>query len=142
VRVVLDSNILVRAFMRKTGPANQALVATLSETLILSNEILHEVARVLRYPRVLQLHRRGEEEIYEFVKSLRQAANMVVLKVGGLSPIRDAKDIFVIQTAIHGDADVLCTRDRDFFSPPAATFLASCGIAVLTEIQLIDRLRK
>ncbi|MGB6690417.1 MAG: putative toxin-antitoxin system toxin component, PIN family [Terracidiphilus sp.] len=142
MRVVLDSNILVRAFMRKAGPANQALIATLSETLILSNEILHEVTRVLRYPRMLQIHEQSEEEVYGFVESLRGAAIVIPLDVAGLSPIRDSNDVFVVQTATRGDADVLCTRDRDFFSPPASTFLANCGIAVMTDIQLIQRLRE
>jgi predicted nucleic acid-binding protein len=56
------------------------------------------------------------------------------------APIRDPNDIFVLQTALSGKADVLCTGDQDFFAPPASIFLASCGIAVLTDAQLIRRL--
>jgi len=35
---------------------------------------------------------------------------------------------------------VLCTGDRDFFEPPASVFLASVGIAVLTDAQLVRKL--
>jgi len=50
VRIVLDSNILVRSFVRSHGLAHELLLAILAgeHTLILSNEILVEVARVLR----------------------------------------------------------------------------------------------
>jgi predicted nucleic acid-binding protein len=33
--------------------------------------------------------------------------------------VRDVNDIMVMQTAIVGEADVLCTRDKDFFEQPA-----------------------
>ena len=56
------------------------------------------------------------------------------------APIRDRNDIFVLQTALSGEADVVCTGDRDFFTPPASIFLATCGIDVLTDAQLMRRL--
>jgi hypothetical protein len=44
------------------------LLAVLSSdhTLILSNEMLFEVARVLRYPRLMTIHGENEEAIYNF----------------------------------------------------------------------------
>jgi predicted nucleic acid-binding protein len=56
------------------------------------------------------------------------------------APICDRNDIFVLQTALNGEADVLCTMDRDFFTPPTSIFLASCGIAVLTDADLMRKL--
>jgi hypothetical protein len=32
------------------------------------------------------------------------------------APIRDVNDIIVMQTAIIGEADILCTNDDDFFA--------------------------
>jgi hypothetical protein len=46
-----------------------------------------------------------------------------------------------MQTVLIGEADVLCTRDRDFFEPPAEAFLGKAGIAVMDDIALIKRLR-
>jgi putative PIN family toxin of toxin-antitoxin system len=110
-------------------------------TLILSNEILFETARVLRYPRLLLVHGESEEAIYNFTGWLRDAAEIVALKPLIRAPIRDRNDIFVVQTALSGEADVLCSGDRDFHTPPASIFLASCGIEILTDGQLIRRLR-
>jgi hypothetical protein len=36
-----------------------------------------------------------------------------------------------MQTAVIGEADVLCSKDRDFFEPPADEFLRKARIAVL-----------
>jgi predicted nuclease of predicted toxin-antitoxin system len=57
------------------------------------------------------------------------------------SPIRDVNDIIVMQTAIIGEADILCTKDSDFFEDLAREYLSKLGIAVLDDISLIHRLR-
>lgn len=143
MRIVLDSNILVRAFVSSRGLAHDLLLVILSSghTLILSNEILTEVARVLRYPRLMAVHGESEETVYDFTGWLREAAEIIMLAPLTHAPIRDRNDIFVLQTALSGEADVLCTGDRDFFEPPASIFLASCGIEVLTDAQMIRRLK-
>jgi putative PIN family toxin of toxin-antitoxin system len=108
--------------------------------LLLSNEMLYELARVLRYPCMLALHGLPEKRIYDYVGFLREAAEMVVPNPLLVTPIRDANDAVVMQTAVIGEADVLCTRDRDFFEPPAEEFLKKAGIAVLDDISLMARL--
>ena len=58
MRVVLDTTILVRAGASPHGLARHLLLAiiTAKHPLILSNEMLHELAKVLRYPRVMAIH--------------------------------------------------------------------------------------
>lgn len=143
MRIVLDSNILVRSFVSSRGLAHELLLAILSSshTLILSNEMLSEVARVFRYPRLMVVHGENEESIYVFTTWLRDAAEMVALDPLTRAPIRDRNDIFVLQTALNGEADVLCSGDQDFFDPPASIFLASCGIEVLTDAKLMRKLK-
>lgn len=46
-----------------------------------------------------------------------------------------------MQTAILGEADVLCTKDDDFFQKPASEYLMKLGIAVLDDVSLMHRLR-
>ena len=142
MRIVLDSNILVRSFVRSHGLAHDLLLAILSgdHALVISNEILSEVARVLRYPRLIAVHGENDEAIYNFTGWVRDVAEIVPLNPFTRAPIRDHNDIFVLQTALIGEADVLCTGDQDFFGPPASIFLASCGIEVLTDAQLMRRL--
>jgi len=53
VRITLDTTILVRANDSSTGLARELLLILLKagHTLVVSSDMLHEAARVLRYPR-------------------------------------------------------------------------------------------
>jgi putative PIN family toxin of toxin-antitoxin system len=139
VRIVLDSNVLVRSFSGPGGLANEVLHKVLSNNhrLILSSEMLAEVTRVLRYPRMMTIHGQDEEAVYDFAASLRDGAEFVVLSPLTSVEIRDRDDILVLQTALIGEADVICTIDRDFYESPASVFLARRGIAVVTDVQLM-----
>lgn len=83
-----------------------------------------------------------EDEVYEFIESLKRSAEMMPPNPLIRASIRDSNDIHVLQTAIVGWADVLCTYDRDFFEAPALDFLEKCGITVLSDAQLLRRLRQ
>ena len=89
----------------------------------------------------MSLHGKTEEDAYHFAAWLRHASEIVLLDLISSAPIRDPGDIFVLQTALSGDADAICTLDRDFFAPPASGFLAQRGISVLTDVQLLQRLK-
>jgi putative PIN family toxin of toxin-antitoxin system len=108
---------------------------------VISDEILHELAKVLRYPRMMAMHGLSEGRIYNFIAMLRTASEMVRADPLLITPVRDINDAIVMQTAIIGDADVLCTKDQDFFDPPAKPFLQSAGIEVLDDLVLLHRLR-
>ncbi len=144
MRIVLDTTVLVRAGASSHGLARDLLLAIIigKHPLILSNEMLHEIAKVLRYQRLMTLHGLPENQVYDFVGYLREVAEIVSLDSFFTAPMRDVNDIVVLQTAIVGDADVICTRDRDFFEPPASGFLKSLGIAVMDDIALIEHLRQ
>ena len=139
MRIVLDSSILVRAFVTSNGLAHELLLAILAgdHSVILSDEMLFEGARVLRSPRPMVVHGQCEEAIYNFTGWLRASAEVIVLNRLEAAPIRDQNDIFVLQTALSAEAAVLCTSDRDFFEPPASIFLPRVGIAVLKDDQLM-----
>ena len=81
--------------------------------LPISNEMLYELARVLRYPRMPPLHGLSENRIYDYVRFLRETAEIVVLNPLLITPIRDVNDTVAMQTAVIGEANILCTRDRD-----------------------------
>lgn len=143
MRIVFDSNVLIRAFISRKGLAHELLVAaqTPDHTILTSDKILSEVAEILRQSRLQSLHGLSEDVVYDFVSSIRIVADVVQLDPISQAPIRDPKDINIVRTALAGSADVICTRDRDFFEPPASVFLATCGIAIMTDEQLIKRLR-
>ena len=143
MKITLDSTILVRAFDGTGGLARRLLFTMLdgNHVLILSNEILAETSRVLRYPRMRARHGMTDSRIYEYVMFLQSVATMVQLDPAFVAPIRDSNDIIVLQTAIVGGAEAICTTDDDFFNPPASEFLQSVPVLVFTDADLMRRLR-
>jgi putative PIN family toxin of toxin-antitoxin system len=143
VKITLDSTILVRAFDFPGGLARTLLFAILdgNHDLVLSSEILAETSRVLRYPRMQDRHGMPENRIYDYVMLLQPVAIMVRPDPMLIVPISDPNDIVVLQTAIIGGAEAICTTDEDFFSPPASTFLQSINISVFTDAELMERVR-
>ena len=71
MRVLLDTNVLVRAAKPTDNPARKLLRILRRDphVLLVSPFLLEEVERVLRYPRVRQLHGLDEAEIQAFVAS-------------------------------------------------------------------------
>jgi len=143
VKIVLDTTILVRANEHTHGLARELLTSIVESehTLLVSNEILHELARVLRYPRLQAFYDLPETLVFDYIDFLRQSSEIVTLDPLVTAPIRDVNDIIVMQTAIIGEADILCTKDDDFFDKPASEYLGKMGITVLDDIALMQRLR-
>ncbi len=54
--------------------------------------------------------------------------------------MRDAEDIVILQTAVSGEADVICTLDSDFYATETVEFCRSLGIEVATDVELAERL--
>jgi putative PIN family toxin of toxin-antitoxin system len=143
VKVVLDNTVLVRAHEHAHGLGRELLTGLIESehVLLLSNEMLGELARVLRYPRLQEFYGLTEDLVYDYVAFLRRAAEIVTLNPLLTVPVRDVNDVIVVQTAIIGEADVICTNDEDFFAEPIAQYLKKLGISVLDDIALMERLR-
>ena len=143
MRIVLDTTILVRANESSHGLARQLLldIVTSRHTLVLSSEILYELARVLRYPRMQALHGLPETRIYDYIGFLRNVSELVILNPLLSIPIRDVNNVVVVQTALIGEADVICTKDEDFYDPALTRFLTRVGIAVMDDVTLMQRMR-
>jgi len=143
VKIVLDTTILVRANEHTHGLARELLlnIVQSEHTLLVSNEMLYELARVLRYPRLQAFYDLPENLVFDYVTFLRRSSEVVTLNPLVYAPIRDVNDIIVMQTAIIGEADILCTKDDDFFGKPASGYLSKMGITVLDDISLMRRLR-
>jgi hypothetical protein len=48
--------------------------------------------------------------------------------------------LIVLQTAVKGEADILCTHDDDFFDHTILAYCAARGIEVCDEASLLNRL--
>lgn len=103
--------------------------------------MLYELARVFRYPRLQTFYGLSETLIYDYITFLRHCSEIVILNPLVTAPIRDVNDIVVMQTAIIGEADILCTKDEDFFEKPGRKYLENMGIGVMDDIDLMKQLR-
>jgi putative PIN family toxin of toxin-antitoxin system len=138
MRIVLDSNILVRAAWKADGLASRLLRNVLEgpHRLIVSPFILGEVARVLAYPRIQSRWGLSEERIQGHVNRLAAVAEIVeTASVDRVVP-DDPDDDFVIHTAIAGRADVLCTRDSHLLDHRVAQYCTQRGIRIMDDIEL------
>ena len=143
MKIVLDTSVLVRANEHSFGIARELLIRIVNSEhrLVLSNEMLYELTKALRYPRLQAFYDLPENLIYGYIAFLRLSAEMVILNPLITAPIRDVNDVIVMQTAIIGEADILCTKDQDFFEKPAGEYLNKMGIMVMDDIALMRRLR-
>lgn len=142
MRVLLDTNVLARAFCDPSGPAAALffILGGTSHQLITSRPLLAELSRVLRYDRLRIRHGRVDADIdlfLELVASLAVIVEPQRLKVVASDP----DDDFVLGTAVAGLVDVLCTLDRHLSSPTARAFLGHFGVRVATDADVLDDLR-
>ena len=144
MRIVLDSAILVRANQRAVGPARALLLELLDRghRLILSASVLDEVDRVLHYPRLLKRFGMTDAEITQFVTFLAASGEIVEVDEALTAPIRDPEDVHILQTAIDGKADYLCTLDGHFWETPVVTFCSNRGITVISDLDLLRLVRE
>jgi putative PIN family toxin of toxin-antitoxin system len=145
MRILLDTNILVRANPKARGSA-RALLLTLANspdhTLILSPYLLEEVERVLAYSRVQELWPLAPDEIRAYTQALDGVGEMVHLTPVYPAIVTDPKDDPVVETAVLGRADVLCTLDRHFYTTNVVGYLQQHFVQLMNDVQLLGRLRK
>ena len=146
MRIVLDTNILVRAnpTVSPLGLARELLLTTVSgpHTLILSAPILIEVRRVLNYPHVQARWPLTQEAIEQYLHFLEAAGILVEAPVSSPAVVSDPDDDPILQTAIVGRADVLCTRDEAFRHKAVDHVCRAHGIRILDDIALMQELRR
>jgi predicted nucleic acid-binding protein len=103
--------------------------------------ILVELQRTLTYARVQKRWPLTRDIIENYARALEQAAFIVELPEPWPAVISDPDDDPILQTAVLGQADVLCTRDTAFGHRLVQEVCTAHGIRVMDDISLIDELR-
>jgi putative PIN family toxin of toxin-antitoxin system len=115
LRVVLDSNVLISAAIRPSGPPGQIIALMLAESafeLVLSPAIIREVEAALRLPKIRRyLLEPGRS--HKWLDDIAALADVVVDtgKIEGVC--RDPADEIILAAAIEGRADVIVSGDSD-----------------------------
>ena len=115
VTVVLDTNLLVSAFLTPGGEALEILRRARGQRLVLSNAILSEVEEVLlTRPRLRKTYAYTDEDVHQFCRSLLSVA-VIVSVTTTLSICSDPDDNAILACAVDGQATCLITRNINHF---------------------------
>jgi uncharacterized protein len=115
MRITLDTNILVSAFIAEKGhpAAIIDLALTFSEIdTVLSVPILDEFKDVLSRQEVRERFDYSDGEIAEFVDAVRKASVIVKPTSDFKVIVEDPNDDIVINTAFDGKAEYIVSGDR------------------------------
>ena len=142
MRIVLDTNLVVRAARPRASLARSILLEALSDrhTLILSNSLFLEIYKVMHYSRIRMQHGLDDATIREFMEQLSESCFRVALPAPGPSPLiaADPRDDHVLMTAIVGSAQILGTNNRHFFAPEVLEICESRGIRIARDVELME----
>jgi putative PIN family toxin of toxin-antitoxin system len=143
MRVLLDTNVLVRAAAKARGPAREVFLTLLDpqHTIIASEFLLDELRRVLEYPRVQRVHGLSVAESEQFVRDVAAAAQVIAVPASLPFQVpHDPDDDPIIAAAVYGRVDVLCTRDRHLRRQEVVDYCAQFNIRIRTDTELLAEL--
>lgn len=146
MRIVLDTNILVRANAKAKGPARallQLIVDSPEHILLLSPFLLQEVERVFEYDRVRAATKLTDEEVAEYLSYIRakEVSEMVFPGPAPRVVPSDSNDDPVVHTAVVGGADILCTLNRDFYHANVLKYCKERGVLIANDVDILELLR-
>jgi len=114
MRVVIDTNILVRALIRPRGSVGPLLLRLRSGhfTLLYTQSLLEELVDVLSRPHLRNKYGVTEDDVKTVVALLLLRGEAVSVSQS-LTVCRDPKDDKFLETAMAGRADVIVSGDED-----------------------------
>lgn len=117
--VVLDTTVLVSAFLTPSGVAAEVLDrATRDYVLVLSRDILAEtITKLLTKRKIRKAYRYADSVARAYVDGLVQLAGVVVsdpMSITGV--VRDSEDDMVVACAATAAANFIVTRDKDLLT--------------------------
>ena len=141
IHAVLDSTVMVSAFLRQGGVSDILLTHAYERSfaLHLADDILAETQRILlETERIRRRYAYPDDSVHRFIRRLRDIAHLV----GPLPPMtgmveRDPNDDMIIACAIVAATDYTITRDKDLLSLQAWE-----GITMITPEDFMAVLRQ
>ena len=113
MKVVIDTNVLVSAFLSPRGVPARIFKLLEQEAfeLLLSEKILHEYAVALRYERVKKVHKLSDEQIVRLLEDLRTSAT-IIKPTRSLTVVAvDPDDNKLFECALAGGAQFIVSGD-------------------------------
>ena len=116
MRIVLDTNVLMSGLMLPDSIPGKIVNAWRKRnfSLVVSEPILEEIARVLAYPKIKKRLNWNDETISNYIVLLRFEAELVNIAGVKANVPADPNDNHLLAALIASKADWLITGDGDF----------------------------
>ncbi len=114
LRIVLDSNILVGAFLTPKGESWEILRQAKNHKLYLSLFILSEVEHTLQRDRIRRKYSFTDDELHTYIIDLVMKSALLDPQLS-LTVCQDPDDNAILACAVEAEADYLVTRNTKHF---------------------------
>jgi len=139
IKVVIDTHVMLSAFISPAGASRQLVVDVLDGkcVLLLSTVLLLEYESVVLRPQHLQRAKASPADVTEILDGLAGICSPVAADYNWRPTGADADDELVVETAINGHADALATFNQKDMRDAGALF----GFRAQRPGPLVRRLR-
>lgn len=136
MRVVVDTNIIVRAVIKPQGSVGPVLqrLRLREYTLLISRPTLDELVEVLHRPRLRVKYQLSDSALRATIRLIVARSELIRPSVQ-ISACRDPKDDKFIEVAVTGKADVIVSGDDDLL-----TLAPYAGIPIVLPNQFLTML--
>ena len=137
MRVVVDTNVFVSALLSPQGVPSQLFVYWGQHffDLLVSEESMDELARVLQYPKIRKGLRSTDAELAEFVRLFKEKGLLVTPQETIRAITADVSDNLYLEIAVAGDAQCIVSGDKHLLRLQEYR-----GIPILTPTEFLDQL--
>ncbi len=114
MKAVLDANVLVSAAIGSRGAPGEIVDAWRSGLfdLLIRDDILAELADVLRRPQIRKRHAWDDTQIDDFLSGLLEVAMVTPGTLQVMAVVGDPDDDMYLACAIEGEADYVVSGDQ------------------------------
>jgi hypothetical protein len=140
MRITLDTNVLVSAFISKTGYSARVLdiALTLEDVeLVLSEEIVREFVQVMSRDELFIRFDHTLANVEELVKLLRKTSRMIKVRSELRAVREDPADNAILNTAYDGRCEFVVSGDHHLLNLKKFR-----GISILSPKQMLDLLSR
>jgi uncharacterized protein len=118
MRIVLDTNIFISGIINPKSNAGKVIQEGQNNSfeVITSLELINEIKRVLKYPKITKIIKWDDAKIEEFIEYLHFFTTVIDISEVNYYFEQDPNDSHIIETYIAGKCDHLITGDKGLLS--------------------------
>ena len=139
MRVVVDTNVFISALLSPQGIPSQLFQYWGQHffDLLVSEESMDELVRVLQYPKIRKGLRSTDGELAEFVRLFREKGLLVTPQETIRAITADVSDNLYLEMAVAGDAQCIVSGDKHLLRLQEYQ-----GIPILTPAEFLDQIMR